>query len=274
MKNRIQNVALIGAVFCIIAGLAPAPAHAFNVTIDENVRAAQMRLSDLGYRVGPYDGVLGSETRHALAEFQHVNRLPENGRLTRETFDLLLHTDYLAHHPYYYPTAYQHGYNYNYAYNPSGYINPTTGLWTVDWQNRWYYVYVQHVPSRFGSLDIHEDDRGSLRQYTVTLNGQAILFANNQPAVLRVSRTFEMNGEDAVIFSAYSSEDGCAYKNYLLTLRSNGTYTGPHMIGNCSSSYEAYVSNDETLMMSFPDRKIGWGPIDMWRYQDGVLMRI
>jgi hypothetical protein len=53
-----------------------------------NVRRAQERLTALGFAPGPIDGVLGSQTRAALRQFQRAHSLPSTGELD----DATLHT--------------------------------------------------------------------------------------------------------------------------------------------------------------------------------------
>jgi peptidoglycan hydrolase-like protein with peptidoglycan-binding domain len=55
------------------------------------VRDAQRRLANLGYHMGPVDGVLGPSTRAALSDFQRDRNLPVTGRIDRDTF-AVLHT--------------------------------------------------------------------------------------------------------------------------------------------------------------------------------------
>lgn len=54
-----------------------------------SVRRAQDRLSRLGYPVGAADGVLGTETRTAIRNFQRDKNLNATGELTDETLSAL-----------------------------------------------------------------------------------------------------------------------------------------------------------------------------------------
>jgi len=47
--------------------------------------SAQERLARLGYSPGPIDGVIGAQTRDAIADFQNDNRLPATGNLDTAT---------------------------------------------------------------------------------------------------------------------------------------------------------------------------------------------
>ncbi len=244
------------ALACVLGSALLLSAPAARAADVEGLRTAQMRLADLGYYVGRYDGMMGPVTRSALIDFQRNNGLPVSGRLTAETYGLLLHKASILYAP------------------------GSTAAWQnaampmVAWDTRWHYARTESLPLRFARLDVSEDQRGSLRHYAVTLNGQPVLFANNQPGILRVSQTYAMKNEDAVIFTAYEGDSSCAYKNYLLTVRRDGSFTRPQMIGNCASSYEAHVANN-ALFISFPGVGYnGWSTWDTWRYRNGNVNRI
>lgn len=55
-----------------------------------DVRAAQQRLADLGYALGPIDGIIGEATTGAIAMFQYTNNLEITGRLDAVTLDHLM----------------------------------------------------------------------------------------------------------------------------------------------------------------------------------------
>jgi len=50
-----------------------------------DMRAAQLRLAELGYDVGVADGGAGERTAHALMAFQKVEGLPRTGRINQAT---------------------------------------------------------------------------------------------------------------------------------------------------------------------------------------------
>lgn len=215
------------------------------------VRMSQMRLADLGYYAGLYDGVLGPATKSAIKGFQAQNGLPVSGRLTARTYNLLLGLDYSQHH--------------GVGIGHSG-AAPVTG---------WHYIGTQQVPVRFGALNVNEDARGDLHRYTVTLNGRPFLRANNQPGALRISQVFELNGEDAVIMTAYRGEDACAYKNYLVTIHAHGTSASSHEFASCAASSEVHSANN-ALFVSFPAtmNTDGFSAWDVWRYENAELVRL
>ncbi len=268
MKNALRATALTCAVLALGFGLSSSPASATNN--DDVVRTAQMRLASLGYYVGRYDGAMGPVTQSAIKDFQRAKGLAATGQLTPETFSLLEHKDYVAFQPAYYAPRADVG-TYNMAYGNQLVLATVP----VVWDTRWHYVRSQEIPSRYAQLSVNEDDRGSLRHYAVTLNGHPVLFANNQPQLLRVSKTFAMNNEDAVIFTAYHGDGACAYKSYLLTIHNDGTFSNPHEIGNCTGNVEAHVA-DNALLISFPEAYVAGGlsTYDVWRYENDRLAHI
>lgn len=61
------------------------PGYAYDYSSDSLVMGAQDRLNRLGYSAGPADGVIGPQTRDAIADFQNDNRLPATGHLDTAT---------------------------------------------------------------------------------------------------------------------------------------------------------------------------------------------
>lgn len=59
-----------------------APAKAPLEDVQE-VRFVQMRLAQLGYDVGPIDGVMGQKTRDAIKKFEKTRKIPVTGELSR-----------------------------------------------------------------------------------------------------------------------------------------------------------------------------------------------
>jgi hypothetical protein len=56
---------------------------------DSLAMSVQDRLTRLGYSPGPVDGVIGAQTRDALADFQNDNRLPATGAINTATLRAL-----------------------------------------------------------------------------------------------------------------------------------------------------------------------------------------
>lgn len=248
MKNMLRTFGIVCAALCLSFALSSAPAKAMDGPSDM-VRTAQMRLAGLGYYVGRYDGLMGPVTQSAIMQFQHLHGMPMSGQLTPQIYNMLLNANYVSYAP---------------AYTVAG---------QIAWDNRWIYAQTQNIPTRYGALNIRDDVRGTMHHYTITFNNQPVLFVKNQPVILRVSNTFAMAGEDAVILTAYWGDGACTYKNYLLTMRANGTHLRPREIGNCSGGYEAQVV-DNALFIRFPYAANGWVSNATWRYENTSLVRV
>lgn len=240
------------------------------------VRSAQEQLNSMGFYAGAVDGVAGEQTQAAVREFQRVNGLAVTGSLTPETYSLIgaqhdgrygYGTRYTGYYGYHYgANGYAPYRGYNGAYQNVAYNWDGSRAWNGS--RAWDAARAYALPIRFGNMVINHDGASN---YTVTLNGQPVLHANNQPAPLKVSKTYSLSGEDAVILTAYSGTSGCAYKNYLVTVKNDGTYIPAQEIGNCSGNYEARVDGNQ-LFVSFPKDYAGAG--DNWRYGYSSLVRL
>jgi peptidoglycan hydrolase-like protein with peptidoglycan-binding domain len=237
------------------------------------IRTAQVELADLGYEVGMKDGVAGPMTINALIDFQRHSQLPITGALDVQTAQLLQQVDVKARGDFYAANgviAPRSNENYD-PYHATAQITTITPMAYDSVRS----INVQPVPVRFGNLAINEDHRGPLSNYSITLNGQPVLLANNQPAALRVSKIYSMSGEDAVILTAHDGTGGCMFKNYLLSIHSDGTASAPREIGNCSGTYQARLDGN-ALFVSFSDAHYtsDSSRADNWRYGDDRLARI
>ena len=56
---------------------------------DGNVSIIQTRLSNLGYSIGPIDGIFGENTEEAIKNFQETNHLDVDGIVGRDTWNAL-----------------------------------------------------------------------------------------------------------------------------------------------------------------------------------------
>ena len=51
----------------------------------DNIKKVQQTLRDKGFDPGPIDGVMGSQTRNALSQYQKSENLPVTGHVDAET---------------------------------------------------------------------------------------------------------------------------------------------------------------------------------------------
>lgn len=86
MSHATRTAALVIAVSL---SMSAAQASGLSHLSGHPVRAAQLQLADLGYDVGPRDGVVGVQTSAALADFQYRSGLVITGTLNAETAEML-----------------------------------------------------------------------------------------------------------------------------------------------------------------------------------------
>ena len=230
--------------------------------------------------------MLGSKTQSAIRRFQGEHGLPPTGTITTPTYNLLVESDMGMNGPVApngqlltgqplatgkVPDFYgKHSDFYGHT-NPQ-YADPMTLSSTVIGDGNTSAVRTQSVPSRYAKLDVSENSQGSLKTYAVVINGQPLLRDKYQPSVIGISRTFELNNEDAIIFSTFRANDSvCSYKHYLLTLREGGQNL--QEIGNCTRGFQAQVTNN-SLFMVFPESDDGRTIGNTWRYHEGDLERL
>lgn len=269
MKNKLRNAVLAASVLLAIsAGLAPAHAavahhktthhkavHTTTAAVDRKmVRTAQMDLSDLGYYSGFYDGMMGTSTKTAIKDFQRHNSIPASGKLNERTYDLIAAAEYKL----------RHGIGIDIQKHVDN-LPPET----------WHFVSSQHIPLRSGELVVDQEAKSSAYRYTVKLNGQPFLLADNQPGELHVSEVFHLNGEDALIMTAWHGEDTCRYTNYLVTILVNGTVARKHQFDSCARTNEVHEAHN-ALFVRFEEtmNKDGFDRWDVWRYEDTRLVRL
>jgi hypothetical protein len=237
--------------------------HSRVVAKNNQLRTAQIHLSHLGYYSGRIDGLMGPKTKTAIKNFQRNRLLPITGKLTVETYNSLVEADanklavtalamprvdFYATHPDYY-----------------GHIDPT-------YSNPTMLGTPQTVPSRYGNISVDEDNSGSEKRYTISLDGRPLLRTDSQPSAINISRTFNLGAEDAIILSAYRHDDTlCPYEHYVLALTANGSAL--HPINNCTRGYQAKV-NSNSLFIVFPETDDERAVGSTWRYENGEIERL
>ena len=55
----------------------------------DTVKSAQKKLNTKGFNAGPVDGIIGSQTKQAIKDFQRSEGLPVTGTLNRQIFETL-----------------------------------------------------------------------------------------------------------------------------------------------------------------------------------------
>ncbi|HVF60997.1 MAG TPA: L,D-transpeptidase family protein [Thermoanaerobaculia bacterium] len=95
-STTVRRSALLATVLALVAGAAlaaslprKAPTSSTALSASER-KAAERRLTELGYWAGPVDGTWDEASRHALVAFQKLEGRPATGRLTRTEWQALL----------------------------------------------------------------------------------------------------------------------------------------------------------------------------------------
>ncbi|HUY69176.1 MAG TPA: peptidoglycan-binding domain-containing protein [Alphaproteobacteria bacterium] len=227
------------------------------------VRTAQACLIALGYNTGPVDGLMGPKTRAALRHFQKDHHLRADGRLTQKVYGAVVNDaagtktaaavppspppDFFATHP---------------SFN--GYFSP-------DYANPVMLGSPQGIDTRYGHIEIGESGSGATRQYTVTLDGASLLTADGQPSPILISKVYQLDDADAILFTAWSNDALCPYRHQLLVVGNMGHNL--HPIENCTRVPQAYVLKGQ-LFIRFPESNDGPPTGAMWRYDHGRLDRL
>lgn len=294
MKYMLRGIVLVVALVVMGAMVLPSDAAAYqskkhhqtykkkaakkkqagNSSAAEKVRMAQAHLINLEFLVGKADGVLGPKTKAALKKFQKANGLVANGQLNAETEKALAEADrafaiaattgglgkartqapvkFYSQHPDYY-----------------GYVNQNYA--------DAFQIGVPAVPSRFARIDVREAEIVSglttgQRRYDVMVNGVPLFTADDQPAVIGISRTYSMLSEDAVIFTAFRPNNlVCSYRHYLFVLNAQGNRLLD--IDNCTYEHTANLVNN-MLVISFPENPAERTAPSVWRYDSGSLNKL
>lgn len=134
---------------------------------------------------------------------------------------------------------------------------------------------MRFLPSRFGQVSLSEvDGGGSGRKFIVNLNGQPFLTVGGQPSVIGLSKVYSVGDMDAIIITAYGAQNSpvCLYKHYAMVLNSGGAIL--HDIDNCTRSYSARVVKDHSLFISFPERDGNRAFESIWRLDSSGLNRL
>jgi len=227
------------------------------------VRIAQQHLTNLGYYAGKIDGKMGPQTRAAIKKFQHDQGLKADGVLGKKTNAALAAADHRVIGTHSIPmrevfsthdaaTSADQSVNSDYATSLNGGSKP--------------------ISTRFARLDVSESGTGADKRYNVNLNGTPVLTADGQPSIIGISPTYDLGGEDAVVFTTYSPNDsGCIYRSHVLAM--DNTNTKMLDIENCTRNYQARVENS-SLYISFPEQDDNRAFASVWRLEGMDLTRL
>lgn len=211
-----------------------------------SLRQAQMELADLGYYTSKVDGKNGAQTRSAIKNFQRDFGLKQTGTLNAQTQAALTkaHQDMRG----------------------AGLRNARKGLGleTLPTVVAPVIPEPQVVTSRYGKIDIVGDQPS----FEVKLNGQTLLTTSDQQGPLKVSNVYDVNGEDAVLFTVYRPTSPCFYQNFLVVVRPDGSARETMEIPACSSE-PVFETVGKALLIGFPNGHDGRAVGTFWRYENG-----
>ncbi len=114
---------------------------------------------------------------------------------------------------------------------------------------------------------------GADRHYTVSVNGQQVLRADDQPSIIGVSKAYELGNEDAVVITVFNVQDSavCPYRNFVLVLSGAG---GKLLeLNSCTREYQARVKGNSLYIM-YPDREDDRAVEATWRLEGQTLTKL
>lgn len=248
MRRFLTVLALCTLVF------AAAPAMAFSLS-KAQTRDVQEKLTLLGYEPGPIDGKYGPKTKAAVKAFQEAADLKVDGKAgpkTRGALEELVANLQLG------------------AGAKLSATNTQLDIYEDVLSDRLSKGSVT-VPSRFAKLQVNKGAK--LGVYDVTLNGRGVAESPKGTGLLRITRTFELPGEDIVLFTARTSDRACKIKNTVMVVRADGSFLPPTEIGNCEEAINGRVQ-DRQVVFSFPPKNVEtWRLAESWVYENGAVER-
>lgn len=241
-----MSVRKLGALALVVmfVALLATPAEASRASN----RDLQEKLTLLGYEPGPIDGRYGPKTRSALRAFQTDSNIRVDGVVgpqTRAALDAALEMG---------------------GRRPLS-ANHQLDIYEDVLTDRLAAGSVA-LPSRYASVEVVRTAPG---RYNIRINGNVVATSPGANALPRISRTFELPGEDAYVFAAASPRRDCRLEHTVLVVRADGTFLAPTPVGNCREVLNGRVQ-DDSLVLSFPPLAVkSWRLEESWIYQGGTV---
>jgi len=129
------------------------------------------------------------------------------------------------------------------------------------------------IPSRFAHIEAAESGEETKKTYMISMNGQPLLTVNNQPSVIGLSKTFDLENEDAIVVTTYNQDNRtfCPYKNHVLIVSPTGTNLLE--LENCTRGYTAQKMGD-ALYITFTERESNRPVGAAWKLEGMTLSRL
>jgi len=222
---------------------------------NEITRIVQKHLANLGYYSGKIDGIMGAKTRAAIKAFQRDHGLKADGVAGPKTRRALESADH--------PTI---------TSRPLTQENIKGSEYAAQDYQTTLNGGTKTIASRFARVDVSETGLGSDKRYSVNVNGQPVLEAEEQPSVIGISPTYDLGDEDAIIFTTFSPNSSeCIYSTHVLAV--NSANANLLDIQNCTRNYEAQIVSG-SLYISFPEQDDGRALGATWRLQGMDLEKL
>jgi hypothetical protein len=216
-------------------------------------RDVQEKLLLLGYEPGSIDGIYGKKTRAAVLAFQADAKIKVDGKVGPQTRTALESAA---------AAAKGESKKLDATYNQLDIYEDvlTDRLSKGDVQ----------LASRYGKMGIIKGESG--RAYTFMVNNSPAFTSAQGIGLPRISRTFEVPGEDVVLLTSASSDRNCPLKHSIVALRADNSVIGPVEIGNCKEVVNGRIQ-DRSVIFSFPP--VGniesWRLVESWTYENGTV---
>ncbi len=225
-----------------------------------SIHTVQSQLADLGYYTGSVDGKNGPMTKRAVKDFQKDKGLKATGALDSKTVSTLAQAAYTVRGADYYAAKPASS---GRSLSAGGSLGTLTSVEPVVREP-------DPFATRYGTFAVTEDEvAGQMKNYTLSLNGQAVLTVTNQAGPLRNSGTFQVGDEDAIVLTTYTGRPNCLYDNNLIVVRADGAVL-KYNIPVCAAETSGEVK-DLSFFINFADGYDGSKPGVIWRYYRGTL---
>lgn len=215
-----------------------------------STRDLQEKLTLLGYDPGAIDGAMGPKTRAAIKNFQRDSGLSADGVVGSRTRVAM-------------EAALEQGRN-----RPQA-ANHQLDIYEDILTERLSSGKVA-LQSRFATVELIKAGAG---RYKISVNGNVVATSPGGNGLPRISHTFELPGEDAIVLASTSSNRKCRLEHSVFVIRADGTFMAPAPIGNCKEVLNGRVQDDR-LVLSFPPKDVpSWRLEETWIYQTGQVVQ-